>query len=126
MLVSGRVAPLSAVDKVDRIEELHAVGFKTVRATDPYMDGHYPGFPIYPAVFMVESVLQTVQHLFADRGVSIREVRSLRVRAPIIENDELRIDCRGDAAGGELVVKASCTRGDGAEAGRVVLLCDVR
>ena len=48
---------------VDRIAELEpgkrVVGLKHVSMTDPYLQGHFPDYPVMPGVLIVEALAQT-------------------------------------------------------------------
>jgi 3-hydroxyacyl-[acyl-carrier-protein] dehydratase len=90
-------APLSAVDRVEvlRRDDGRAVELsadKTIDPDDPYMPAHFPGFTIYPGVFIVETVLQAVALAggASDRHVpTLAGVRDLRFLAPLLGNDTL-------------------------------------
>lgn len=47
---------------LDRVDELvpgkRIVGRKNVSANEPYMQGHFPGYPIMPGVLVVEALAQ--------------------------------------------------------------------
>jgi 3-hydroxyacyl-[acyl-carrier-protein] dehydratase len=47
---------------VDRITELEPgrkiAGYKLVSMVEPYFDTHFPGFPVYPGVFVIEAMAQ--------------------------------------------------------------------
>ncbi|MEK8104414.1 hypothetical protein NKG94_03185 [Micromonospora sp. M12] len=61
---------------------------KTVRRTDAYMAGHFPGLIIYPAVFLLETVRQSVGQAVdtgSDGWWEIAEIRRLRLRRPMHE-----------------------------------------
>ncbi|MDR2723635.1 MAG: 3-hydroxyacyl-ACP dehydratase FabZ [Holosporaceae bacterium] len=48
---------------IDRIEDLipgeSAVGIKNITVNEPFFQGHFPGIPIMPGVFIVEAMGQT-------------------------------------------------------------------
>lgn len=51
--------PMLFVDYVRVIEERkYFVGSKTFEPTEEFFKGHYPGFPITPGVFLIESMSQ--------------------------------------------------------------------
>ncbi|MFZ5652586.1 MAG: 3-hydroxyacyl-ACP dehydratase FabZ [Bacillota bacterium] len=47
---------------IDRIMELDpgkkAVGIKNVTINEPYFQGHFPGYPVMPGVFIIEAMAQ--------------------------------------------------------------------
>ncbi|MFJ8578282.1 3-hydroxyacyl-ACP dehydratase FabZ family protein [Micromonospora sp. NPDC093277] len=126
-------APLDAVDEVEPGAD-GVTAIKRIVATDPYLEGHYPGFPIYPGVFTVESVYQAARRAVeADRGpdarVALAAVRSVRFKAPLLPGDVLTVSCRLSADPGDprlIRAVADCRRGDGAATAKVTLELRVR
>lgn len=121
-------APLDAVDQVEPTTG-GIVVTKRIVATDPYLEGHYPGFPIYPGVFTVETVYQAArQAVEQQRGpgtrVELAAVRSVRFRAPLLPGDTLTAGCqlRDDPADSARIrVVADCRRADGAATAKVTI-----
>lgn len=128
-------APLTAVDTVDITEtpagsRVEAV--KRIVADDPYLAGHYPDFTIYPGVFSLESVHQTIRHWAVRRHgpgtvAELTAVTSISFAAPLLPGDTLRIGCdltEQDGAPRAVRAKVRCHRGDGALSARMNLeLC---
>ncbi|WP_432015104.1 hypothetical protein ABVG11_20060 [Streptomyces sp. HD1123-B1] len=108
-----RAAPIDAVDEVTLTSGTDVTATKTIHAGDPYLEGHYPDFTIYPGVFIMESVGQTVDHYVAltfgaDRMAELTTVTSVRFTAPLLPGDTLRVFCAIAVDGDVLRVKASC------------------
>ncbi|MFE9657502.1 3-hydroxyacyl-ACP dehydratase FabZ family protein [Micromonospora sp. NPDC006431] len=126
-------APLDAVDQMEQNAD-GITATKRIVATDPYLVGHYPGFPIYPGVFTVETVHQAARRAVeASRGPDVRvelaAVRSVRFKAPLLPGDVLTVSCqlRDDPDDPRRVrVVADCRRGDGAASAKVTLELRVR
>lgn len=119
--------PLRAVDRVWTTAGGFAAA-KTVDAADPYLAGHYPGLPIYPGVFVIETVLQAAYGAVRERYgpavvATVAAVSSVHFSASLAPGDELRVDCAWvDAAGPDLVgVRATASRPDGVAAARLSL-----
>jgi 3-hydroxyacyl-[acyl-carrier-protein] dehydratase len=70
--------------------------FVAVDADLPLLAGHYPGFPIFPGVCLIECVHQSV--LLAagtrHREVALDQVRGTRFLKPSFPGDELDISVR--------------------------------
>lgn len=117
--------PLEAVDTVESQERdgrLVVTARKTVSRADPYLSGHFPGLTLYPAVFLLEGVRQSVGAELARLGrpagsaeegwLEIRSVRSLRVLRPMLDGDELELTSTVDVspADGTVSVRSRCER----------------
>ncbi|NPA32802.1 MAG: 3-hydroxyacyl-ACP dehydratase FabZ [Aquificae bacterium] len=51
--------PILLVDKILSIEEgKKIVGLKNVSANEPVFQGHFPGFPLFPGVYILEAMAQ--------------------------------------------------------------------
>ena len=127
LFVPPFATPLPAIDRVVRVDGAgrRLLATKVVVATDPYMPGHFPDLPLYPAVFLVETVLQAVAAAGAAYEFpEVRAIRSARLLAPMLGGTELSVEIRiGDRAGpAPFEVKAVCTRSDGVRAATMTLL----
>ncbi len=118
-------APLTAFSEIE--VEPADNGVTVIRAVQdvhpaaPYISGHFPGFAIYPGVFLVETIAQAAACMLDPQNRNpprVTAVRSMRFLAPLLAGDRvvvharLRLDrekpCRAE-------VDARCERdGDGA------------
>ncbi|WP_326770679.1 MaoC/PaaZ C-terminal domain-containing protein (plasmid) [Streptomyces sp. NBC_01591] len=120
-------APLDAVDDVIQVSESGITATKMVHAGEPYLEGHYPDFTIYPGVFIMESVNQAVDAYVArafgaDRIADLVTVTSARFTSPVLPGDTLQVSCELVVQGDELVVDANCRTAAGAAAARLKLM----
>ncbi|MFF1903608.1 3-hydroxyacyl-ACP dehydratase FabZ family protein [Kitasatospora sp. NPDC058218] len=141
-----RAVPLVAVDSYEVVSPEVITATKAIRADDPYLEGHYPDFAIYPGVFVVESVTQTVR-ILAERTfrtpfeLELAAITSVRFSRPMLPGDTLHVRCEctltrpsaepaavgdGPAApapvrDGLLTVRAECRNGAGEKAARLTL-----
>ncbi len=60
--------PFLLVDGVEEIEEGYIRAFKNISISDPVFQGHFPEYPIYPGVLIVEGLAQTAGILLL-RGI---------------------------------------------------------
>lgn len=128
-MTAGYAAPLSAVDRLwvaTRRNELVVTARKLVVADDPYLPGHFPGQPIYPGVFIVETVRQAVAAAVGERAGVVPElsaIGSVRFLVPLTPGDELCVEVvvRPGEPGGAVGAQARCRLGDGTEAARLTL-----
>lgn len=107
--------PLRAVEHLEVVPD--ADGF-TVTARvyidpdHPILRGHFPGLPLYPGVFIVETLCQAMTEAFPQRP-QLLAVRSLRLTAPLHGGDELTLDIKVKPQDGGWTTKAKGHRRDG-------------
>jgi 3-hydroxyacyl-[acyl-carrier-protein] dehydratase len=94
--------PFLLIDRVLELERKERiVAIKNVTINEPFFQGHYPGFPIMPAVLLVEAIAQTGGALLLTE-IEDREnklmlfagVDSARFRRPVTPGDQLRIEVK--------------------------------
>lgn len=106
-------APLPAV------EHLEATGDRIVArvhidARHPILRGHFPGLPLYPGVFIIETLCQAMAEAFAGRP-RLRTVHTLRLTAALHGEDELTLGADVSKQDDEWSVRAVGHRRDGAK-----------
>jgi 3-hydroxymyristoyl/3-hydroxydecanoyl-(acyl carrier protein) dehydratase len=76
------------------------VAIKNITATEPYMNGHFPGLPVYPAAALIESMLQACTILAHatnsfDSGkqvVTLVGINKTKFKRAIIPGDSVEIE----------------------------------
>ena len=93
--------PFIFVDRVLSYTPYDAiVATKNISSSEPVLQGHFPGNPIFPGVLMVEGIAQAagvLAHLSLPGGSSqtlLTEVTSARFRRPVVPGDVLRYDVK--------------------------------
>lgn len=68
----------------------------SIDSAEPVLIGHFPGFPIFPGVCLVECVHQTALLALADRtdGPVLQAIERVRFLAPTFPGDEITIEAR--------------------------------
>ncbi len=100
---------------VDRVLSLHAGGIeaeKHLSANELVFAGHYPNFPIYPGVFLLETMLQSIGRWADSCGATLAfmGVKTLRLFAPALPGDVVLCICtRKGEAEGPVVFDAVCS-----------------
>jgi 3-hydroxyacyl-[acyl-carrier-protein] dehydratase len=117
-------APLRAMDGVVAEfdgEVLRMAVRVGVRAGE--LGGHFPGLPIYPGVFVIETLTQAMADAtwrLTGGRTELRVLRSARFTAPLLDGDELSLAVRAiRRAGGGWDVTAKGTRADGTTASSI-------
>jgi 3-hydroxymyristoyl/3-hydroxydecanoyl-(acyl carrier protein) dehydratase len=120
----ARASPLQAIDDVTVSDfgiDVTLSATTDIDASDPHLRAHFPGFPIFPGVFILESLRQAVARAVPDGPPpDITAVRSLRFLAPLLAGD--RMELMGtvhSSTDGSLRVTARAVRRDGTVAARL-------
>lgn len=101
-----------------------AVAAITVAADEPVLPGHYPGFPIFPGVCLVECVRLAAEATApapsaeaAGGPAGLAEIESTRFTGPVFPGDELTItiDWRRLASGWQCRAVLTGPRGEAAK-----------
>ena len=92
--------PLLLVDRIIEIvpgESITAI--KNITFNEPYFQGHFPGQPVLPGVYVIEFIAQTGAFLLLktldnplEKNAFISSVDGLRFRRTIIPGDQVRIE----------------------------------
>lgn len=66
---------------------------KHVAADEPYLEDHFPTFPVMPGVLMLEALVQAARRLAGedDARLVLREVKAVRYGAFVRPGDTLRL-----------------------------------
>jgi len=85
-----------------------------VRDDGEMLRGHFPGLPIYPGVYLVESVVQAVAAAVGASALALRELRSVRFVAALRGGETLALTAGATPLGeGCWRVTAHCRRDTG-------------
>jgi 3-hydroxyacyl-[acyl-carrier-protein] dehydratase len=106
-------APLVALARF-RTENngLRIVARMPVDPADAHLAGHFPGMPIYPGVFVIETLAQAMAAAVPGRP-RLRSVVSARFQAALLGGDELELTADLTATTDGWNVKAVGRRRDG-------------
>ena len=91
--------PMLLVDRIVEMEAERIVGIKNVTVNEPFLQGHFPDFPVMPGVLIVEAMAQVAGVLvlssIPDRDkklVLLVSVEHAKFRKPVLPGDQLRIE----------------------------------
>jgi 3-hydroxyacyl-[acyl-carrier-protein] dehydratase len=93
--------PLLLVDKILEIEPgKRIVGLKNVSINEPYFQGHFPGFPLMPGVYILEALAQVggilmIKSLNLEIGkyaVVFAGIDDARFKRPVYPGDQLILE----------------------------------
>jgi 3-hydroxyacyl-[acyl-carrier-protein] dehydratase len=92
--------PLLLVDRITYTDENHVVGYKNITINEQIFNGHFPDFPIYPGVMIVEGMAQVGAILayeycqrndinFKDKLIFFASIDNCKFRQPVRPGDKL-------------------------------------
>lgn len=88
--------PFLYVDRILEFEKGHYIrGYKQVTATEPVLQGHFPGNPIMPGVIMIEGLAQTsavLGKITKENNCNtclLLEINDTRFRRQVVPGDRL-------------------------------------
>ena len=93
--------PLLLVDKILEMElGKRIVGLKNVSINEPYFQGHFPGFPLMPGVYILEALAQVggilmIKSLNLEVGkyaVVFAGIDDARFKKPVYPGDQLILE----------------------------------
>jgi 3-hydroxyacyl-[acyl-carrier-protein] dehydratase len=94
--------PFLLIDRIVEMErKTRVVAIKNVTVNEPHFAGHWPDYPIMPAVLMVEAIAQAGGALllteYSDEDRRTKQmvftgIDSAKFRRPVIPGDQLRIE----------------------------------
>ena len=95
-------SPLVAPVRVDSPEAGRATSAFTLDPAEPLLAGHYPGFPIFPGVCLVECAHRTSLGAVGGGGAPVRltEVESARFLGPVFPGDTVHTETVATAVDG--------------------------
>jgi 3-hydroxyacyl-[acyl-carrier-protein] dehydratase len=67
-------------------------GTTVIDPADPVFDGHYPGFPILPGLFLLEHVHAVVRTAAVAEGMHLVGLDRAKFLRPVRPGDEVRVD----------------------------------
>ncbi|RUM29654.1 MAG: 3-hydroxyacyl-[acyl-carrier-protein] dehydratase FabZ [Aquifex sp.] len=93
--------PILLVDKILEIEEgKRIVGLKNVSVNEPVFQGHFPGFPLFPGVYILEAMAQVggilmIKSLNLEIGkyaIVFAGIDGARFKRPVYPGDQLILE----------------------------------
>jgi len=93
--------PILLVDKILEIEEgKRIVGLKNVSVNEPVFQGHFPGFPLFPGVYILEAMAQVggilmIKSLNLEIGkyaIVFAGIDDARFKKPVYPGDQLILE----------------------------------
>jgi 3-hydroxyacyl-[acyl-carrier-protein] dehydratase len=118
-------APFILVDRiaVADFEKMEIEGIKCVSALDPYFQGHFPGNPVFPGVYLIEGMAQTSALLCFeffdrmkfeyDRTCLLTGVSEAKFRQPVVPGQVIHYHCRISRSRGQFVWFEGVSKVDG-------------
>ncbi|MBC5810188.1 MAG: 3-hydroxyacyl-ACP dehydratase FabZ [Candidatus Eremiobacteraeota bacterium] len=91
--------PMLLIDRIVAFEPMvRANGYKNVTLNEPFFQGHFPGAPLMPGVFMIEALAQLGGTIimnaddFRRRTPFLAGIDKAKFRRPVIPGDRLDME----------------------------------
>ena len=92
--------PLLLIDRIIELDPgVRVVAIKNISMSDPVFQGHFPGMPVFPGVFIIEAMAQAGAYLLLretpdreNKLVYFAGIDETRFRKPVVPGDQLRLD----------------------------------
>jgi len=122
--------PFLLVDGVEEVGEDYIVAFKNISISDPVFGGHFPSYPIYPGVLIIEGLAQTAGLLLLkDAGDAIPlflGIDNARFKKEVRPGDKLVYEVKVVQSKGTIVKVEAAAKVDGRTAAKATLLLGVK
>ena len=95
--------PMLLVDRCEEYKQNESiVGIKCVTVNEPFFQGHFPGYPVMPAVLLIEAMAQTGADLMSKslnvdvggKAIFFMSADNCRFRSPVRPGDVVRMPVR--------------------------------
>ena len=92
--------PMLLVDRCEEYKQNESiVGIKCVTVNEPFFQGHFPGYPVMPAVLLIEAMAQTGAVLMSKslevdtsgKAIFFMSADNCRFRSPVRPGDVVRM-----------------------------------
>jgi 3-hydroxyacyl-[acyl-carrier-protein] dehydratase len=117
--------PIIAIDRVLSQESNGLETEKYLSANELIFAGHYPHIPIYPGVFLLETILQSIAHWAKAQGKALTfiGIQTFRLFAPALPGDVIRCVCalREESAAGTITFQGVCSTSQGQTVAKAVV-----
>ncbi|MCD6449476.1 MAG: 3-hydroxyacyl-ACP dehydratase FabZ [Thermotogaceae bacterium] len=122
--------PFLLVDGVEEVGEDYIVAYKNISISDPIFQGHFPNYPIYPGVLIIEGLAQTAGLLLLkDAKDSIPlflGIDNARFKKEVRPGDRLVYEVKITQSRGTVVKVDSIAKVEGKVAAKAELLLGVK
>jgi len=127
--------PLLLVDRILEFEEgKRIVGLKNVSINEPYFQGHFPGFPLFPGVYVLEALAQVggvlmIKSLGLEIGkyaVVFAGIDGARFKRPVFPGDSLILELEAVSLKKKLSKMVGVARVDGQTVAEATLYAAAR
>jgi len=90
--------PMLLIDRITQYEKMkRAAGYKNLTINEPFFQGHFPGNPVLPGVYMIEAMAQLGGTLVMEpefHGLTplLTGIENARFRRPVTPGDRLDME----------------------------------
>ncbi|MGL4393516.1 MAG: 3-hydroxyacyl-ACP dehydratase FabZ [Fusobacteriaceae bacterium] len=124
--------PILLVDRILEMDKENKTikGYKNITMSEDVFNGHFPGHPIYPGVYIIEGMAQCLGVLIMDETRDVlpyfAAMEGIRFRKPVLPGDQLVYEVRIDKAKGSIVKGGGVAKVDGQVVAEVSFTCSMQ
>jgi 3-hydroxymyristoyl/3-hydroxydecanoyl-(acyl carrier protein) dehydratase len=76
-------------------QQNYKIGF-SIPENLPYFDGHFPGYPVLPAIAVIDFSFEFLKIILSKQEVNIKSIRSAKFYNVIRPNDDITVEITPD------------------------------